>query len=266
MMFKITIYFIWAILLISPRNSDAQIVEHYYTVENKTVRKMEFKEVSNTLDFVREDLKNENSLSFGFANLATRLIPLLVDGASKLFYNPDNFNKEYFANYSFFDSNGRFKDLDPNSTLVFEQTGISSSGKKERLNQFKFDLGVVENVEGYHFIGLQSYELNYSSAKLSSTRNRINYVLEIGFFFFDSEDQPKEFYLSPIVIEQRILPSKASVSTANYQVIPKMKVLQSISIHIREINAKKDNWDNYLELYKSNQRNISNFLIKAIVE
>jgi len=44
-----------------------------------------------------------------------------------------------------------------------------------------------------------------------------------------------------------------------------MKVLQSVYVQVREVNAKTDNWNNYLEIYQSNNRNISNFLIKALV-
>jgi hypothetical protein len=45
---------------------------------------------------------------------------------------------------------------------------------------------------------------------------------------------------------------------------PKMKVLQSVYAQVREVNAKTENWNNYLEMYQSNNRNISNFLIKAL--
>jgi hypothetical protein len=245
---------------------NAQIVEDYYTLENNTVLKKGFKDIDNTLDFVRDDLTNVNALSFGFMKLGANIIPLLVDAASKLFYNPDNFNKEYYANYSFFDPSGRFNRLDPNSTMIFEKTGISVTGDTEIINRFEFDLGAVENVDGYYYMGLKSYEVNYSWAKLSSPKNKINYVLEIGFFYFDSQDLPQVFYMNPIVLERRILPNTASINAINYQVIPKMKVLQSVRIHIREVNSKKDNWDNYLELYQNNQRNISNFLIKALPE
>ncbi|SNR30210.1 hypothetical protein SAMN04488009_1043 [Maribacter sedimenticola] len=88
--------------------------------------------------------------------------------------------------------------------------------------------------------------------------------MEIAFFYFDGQDRPQEFYLNPIVLNEASIPSSATISPINYQVIPKMKVLKNVRIHIREINAKKENWDNYLELYKSNQRNIANFLIKAL--
>lgn len=238
--------------------------EDYYTVQGTNVTKQKFENITHTLNFVREDLKNQNALSFGFAQLAANLIPLLVDGASKLFYNPDNFNKEYFGNYSFFDPSGRFNALDPNSMLVFEQQGTDASGKETLLTRFQFQLGAMQNVEGYHYIGLKAYDLNYSWAKLSSPRNRMNYVLEIGFFYFDGQDRPQEFYLNPIVLNDAAIPSNALIDPVNYQVIPKMKVLKNVRIHIREINAKKENWDKYLELYKSNQRSISNFLIKAL--
>ncbi|TVZ16930.1 hypothetical protein [Maribacter sp. MAR_2009_72] len=264
-MFKVCIvkYFFSIVFLLS-MVSNAQ--ENFYTVKGNSVSKQEFHDIAHSLEFVREDLNDQNALSFGFAQLATNLIPLLVDGASKLFYNPDNFNKEYFGEFSFFDPSGRFNALDPKSVLVFEQTGKDASGKQILLTQFKFDLGAVENVEGYHYLGLKAYELNYSWAKLSSSKNRVNYVLEIAFFYFDGQDRPQEFYLNPIVLNEASIPSSATISPINYQVIPKMKVLKNVRIHIREINAKKENWDNYLELYKSNQRNIANFLIKALPE
>jgi len=57
---------------------------------------------------------------------------------------------------------------------------------------------------------------------------------------------------------------KTIINEVNYQVLPKMKVLQSVYVQVREVNAKTENWNNYLEMYQSNNRNISNFLIKAM--
>ena len=77
---------------------------------------------------------------------------------------------------------------------------------------------------------------------------------------------PQEFNLAPILLDDRIINGqKTIIDEVNYQVLPKMKVLQSVYVQVREVNAKTDNWNNYLEIYQSNNRNISNFLIKALV-
>ncbi|MGB3144081.1 MAG: hypothetical protein WBB24_08225 [Maribacter sp.] len=76
---------------------------------------------------------------------------------------------------------------------------------------------------------------------------------------------PQEFNLAPILLDDRIINGqKTIIDEVNYQVLPKMKVLHSVYVQVRKVNAKTENWNNYLEMYQSNNRNISNFLIKAM--
>lgn len=253
------------LVLLGFYNAEAQVVaSDYYSISNKTILKSKFQNTSSSLNFVREDFDNQDSYSFGFSKMVTNLIPLLVDGASKLFYNPDNFNKEYAATCSLFDSSGRFNSLDPKSKLVFSHTGVDKKKEKQILNSFEFAIGAVENAEGYYYIGLQSYVLNYSMAKLSSPKNRMNYILDLSFYYFDGDDKAQEFHLNPILLDGRSVPFSEEIKQIQYQVIPKMKILQTIQLHIREVNASKQNWEKYLELYQSNQGAISNFLIRAV--
>ena len=241
--------------------------ENYYTIQNGAVHKTKFEDIRHELNFEPKDTISDEALTIGWGNLAAKLIPLLVDGASKLFYNPDNFNKEYFANQSFFDSSKKFKTLDPNSTIVFEHTGKNPTGKREQIARFEFEMGAVENVEGYHYIGLKAYDIAYSWAKLSTPNNRISYILDVGFYYFDETDKAREFHLNPLLLDSRTIGADPGViAEPNFQVIPKMKVLQIVQIRVREINDKKQNWDRYLELYQSNQENISKFLIKALTK
>jgi hypothetical protein len=239
--------------------------ETFYSIKNENVLRTEFSELSHELKFVSEQEVEQETFGLGWGVLATKLIPLLVDGASKLFYNPDNFNKEYFANYSFFEKSGYFRKMDTNQNLVFEHWGKNSLGSRQKINRFEFDIGAVKNIEGYHYLGLKAYELSYSWSKLSSPKNRINYVIDIGFYYFDDQDKAQEFHMNPFLLDsQNIDSTKVEIKDINYQVIPKMKVLQTIQVRVREINAKTQNWDRYLELYQSNQKNISKFLINAI--
>lgn len=240
-------------------------IENYYTLDQGAVLKKKFKNVRHEIKFESNSPVAEEALSIAWGGLAARLIPLLVDGASKLFYNPDNFNKEYFANHSFFDASGRFRKLDPTSTLIFEHSGETLGGQRERINRFEFELGRVSNVEGYYYIGLKGYDIAYSWSKLSSANNGMNYIIDIGFYYFDESDKAQEFHINPLLLDARVVgASAATIENVNYQVIPKMKVLQIIQIRVREINAKKQNWDRYLDLYQSNQDNISKFLIRAL--
>lgn len=239
--------------------------ENYYSINKGEVVKKRFEDIRHELNFEQKQKTTDEVLTIGWGNLAGNLIPLLVDGASKLFYNPDNFNKEYFANHSFYDPSGRFKTLDSTSTMVFEHTGKNLTGKREQIARFEFEMGVVKNVEGYRYIGLKAYDIAYSWCKLSSAKNRMNYVLDIGFYYFDDADKAQEFHLNPLLLDSRIIGSSSAViNKPNFQVIPKMKALQIIQIRVREVNAKKQNWDKYLELYQSNQNNISKFLVKAL--
>lgn len=241
--------------------------EYYYAIDKGVVHKKKFEAIQHDLKFKLKEKKTEEALSFAWGNLAAKLVPLLVDGASKLFYNPDNFNKEYFASQSFFDDTGKFKIFDPTSTMVFEHTGENQAGKRELINRFEFEMGAVENVEGYHYVGLKKYEIDYSWAKLSSQNNRISYVLDVGFYYFDDQDKAQEFHLNPLLLDSRTVSGGAAViEKPNFQVIPKMKVLQIIQVRVREVNDKKQNWDRYLELYQNNQDNISKFLIKALTD
>ena len=73
--------------------------------------------------------------------------------------------------------------------------------------------------------------------------------------------------MNPILLDSRTVSGGAAViEKPNFQVIPKMKVLQIIQVRVREVNDKKQNWDRYLELYQNNQENISKFLIKALTD
>jgi hypothetical protein len=239
--------------------------ETYYALKNQEVVKTEFKEIKRELLFEAESTDTKETFGLALGALAAKLIPLLVDGASKLFYNPDNFNKEYFASYSFFENSGSFTWLDPQQNLIFQQFGINELGVQETINRFVFELGAVKNVEGYYYLGLKSYELHHSWSKLSGPSNRINYILDIGFYYFDEDDKAQEFHINPILLDEQYIDSeKREITAINYQVIPKMKVLQTVQVRIREINSKTQNWDRYLELYQSNQNNISKFLIKAV--
>jgi hypothetical protein len=244
--------------------SSAQ-TESYYTIQNNEVVKTEISDIQRIITFESKVTETEEALSSALSVLTTNLIPLLFDGASKLFYNPDNFNKEYFASYSFFDTSGHFNILDPKSTMIFEQTGKNKQDKTIRINRFEFELGNVQNVDGYHYLGLKAYELRYSWSKLNAPNNQMNYLLDIGFYYFDSNDKAQEFHINPLLIEAQTVGSeRVEIPKVNFQVIPKMKLLQTIQIRIREVNAKTQNWNRYLDLYQSNQENISRFLIRAV--
>lgn len=239
--------------------------ETYYTINENEVQKKKFTAIQHELNFESKQKAGEEALLMGWGTIAGNLIPLLVDSASKLFYNPDNFNKEYFANHTFFNSSGSFKTLDPTSTMVFEHSGTNEKGKKEQIARFEFEMGAVKNVEGYHYIGLKAYDIAYSWSKLSSAKNGMNYVIDIGFYYFDDDDKAQEFHMNPLLLNSKTIgDSSAVIEDVNFQVIPKMKVLQIIQIRVREVNNKTQNWNKYLELYQNNQSNISKFLIKAI--
>ncbi|MBO0323538.1 hypothetical protein J0X14_14610 [Muricauda sp. CAU 1633] len=257
-------FFLSALCLCASLTKGFSQTEDYYAQGKEGIIKTEFEDITHELKFVSKE-NPEDAYTIGWGKLVAKIIPLLVDGASKLFYNPDNFNKEYFATYSFFDESKGFETLDPNKTLVFDHLGTNNSGEKERIARFKFEIGAVTNVEGYHYIGLKEYEVNHSWAKLSSLGNQINYILDIGFYYFDDADKAREFHINPILLDSVLIDGTSMViEDPNFQVIPKMKVLQNIQVRIREVNSKKQNWDRYLELYQDNMGNISNFLIRAL--
>ncbi len=149
--------------------------------------------------------------------------------------------------------------------MVFEKTGQNGSGKVDLINRFEFEMGTVKNVDGYHYLGLKAYHLAQSWSKINAPNNRINYVLDIGFYYFDDNDKAQEFHINPLLLEAQTVGSeRVEIQKVNFQVIPKMKVLQNIQVRVREINARTQNWNRYLELYQSNQGTISRFLINAI--
>lgn len=239
--------------------------EIYYTIDNGEVQKSQFSDLKRNITFEYETYESQEALTIGIGILANKLIPLLVDGASKLFYNPDNFNKEYFSSYSFFNASSGFTKLDPNSTLVFKQTGKNDKGENELINTFQFEIGSVQNVDGYYYLGLKSYHIRHCWSKLSTPNNKINYILDLSFYYFDDYDKSQEFHLNPILLDNQIVgENQLVIEAVNYQVIPKMKILQNIQLRIREINAKTQNWNRYLEHYQNNQDEISAYLIRAI--
>ncbi|MFS4416966.1 hypothetical protein [Maribacter sp. 2307ULW6-5] len=238
--------------------------ETYYRSNGNGIEKTSMQQVRSQLRFEGAQESGDEVFNLGLLKIASNLIPLLVDEASKLFYDPDNYNKEYAAHLDFFDANGTFRELDPNRTLIFEKRGTDAQGKEVLLSRLEFALGAVGNVEGYHYLGLKAYELNHAQAKLSAAKQRLNYVLDIHFYYFDAADKAQEFQLNPILLSGVRLPSKGTVENVAYQVVPKMKVLQRMQLRVREVNASKQNWDTYLKLYRSNRDQISRFLIRAL--
>jgi hypothetical protein len=125
--------------------------ETYYHTIGTNVVKTDFREKQLTIRFQKQNKNVEPSFDLGITQLAVNLIPLLVDEASKLFYNQDNYNKEYMSHFSFFDGSVRFNELDTTEILVFDKVGTNSGEKKEILSRFEFSLGAVENREGYYY-------------------------------------------------------------------------------------------------------------------
>lgn len=237
--------------------------EPHYHIKGNAVEKINYTDLQSSIVFYGDVALDSEVFNLGLAQLVGNVVPFLVDEASKLFYDPDNYNKEYMAQYSFFDGKGKCVPLRP-GPMVFERTGVDHQGKKEMLSRFTFKVGAVENVEGYFYVGLQSFSLAHSWAKLGASKNTMNYVVDMGFYYFDGQDRPQEFHLNPIAVEAVVVPDQKEITEVHYQVIPKMKVLERVQIRVREVNAGKQNWDQYLKLYQSNSGQLSKFLIKAI--
>lgn len=158
--------------------------------------------------------------------------------------------------------------------IVFVRTG-SKNGSEKVISSFEFDLTNVskpnsESLEGYRAIALKKYQNNYTKVKLKNNGKKMNTVIEMVFVYYDERDKKQELNLQPYKLSD-ITPMGSIGKTRaineekkNYQIIPPMKFIETLSIKIIEVNNRKKDWDKYLELFNSQKGNISSFLIDQL--
>ncbi|GGG40339.1 hypothetical protein GCM10011414_07300 [Croceivirga lutea] len=220
-----------------------------YTLENNKVKIEQLANVNATLSFQQKD----DALQGGLVNpIIEAGLVSLVRFLPKLLYNPTKFVYEDQAKFNFFKNANDINYIDENLELVFTIEGDNATSAVE-LSSFVFEFGNYEKHEGYYYMGLKSYDLQASLSKLKPKNATVNIVLEVLFDYYDENNTKKEFVLNPFYINNAAPDAKELIRNIDYQLLPKMEILQSVTVKITEVNSKKETWDKWLGLYEKHQ-------------
>jgi len=249
--------------------------KHFYVSPSKEIKTSYFNEIKDSIALVEYQEDNNTFLGVSSAVVGIvigELVPVLVEKVGLLAYNPKNYISEYGTSY-LFDKNA-LKNTSNIDKIVFTRTGVRSNAK-ETISMFEFDLkniskGEAENLEGYTAIGLISFQSNYTKVKLKSSGKKANIVIEMTAVYYDPQDKKQELHLQPYKLSAIVPlgvnngPNLIDSKKRNYQIIPPMKFIETLSIKITEVNDRKKDWDKYLELFNNQKGNISGFLIDQL--
>lgn len=178
-------------------------------------------------------------------------IPYLVKYLPKLFYNPKKYIKESQTNYSLFGVAAK----KPLNSFSYEKTGKNSKDLTTTISKLDFTVTDLPYLPNYKLIDLASYHFAYTPVKLSNKNKSVNLVAEITLYYYDAKNVRQELKLSPITIKN-IVPKKGSKATSAdglRQVIPPMDNIENIELKLTEVNARKKDWDKWLERFENNQ-------------
>jgi hypothetical protein len=186
----------------------------------------------------------------------------LVRFLPKLIYKPNKYISENQTSFKFFNNEQGISTISKDLELIFSVASLNDDTDKptKKMGNFIFEFGSYKENKGYYFLGLTSFELSHTLVKLKPKSNKVHLILEVLFEYYDSNNTKKEFVLEPFYIDYVQVPQRAVFQEPNYQLLPKMEVLESVTVKITEINTKKEQWDKWLGLYEKHQGKIPEIL------
>lgn len=249
--------------------------KHYYVDTAKDIKNVYFDEIKDSIALTenKESIAAFGGLSGAIMGIVIgELVPILVEKVGLLAYNPKNYISEYGTGYLFeFNALQNASAIDK---LIYTRMGVSNNSK-HIISTFKFDLKPIsesdaDNLQAYTALALEEYQSNYTQVKLKNNGKKTNIVAAVTMVYFDQQDKKQELNLQPYKLSG-IIPEGSNgqiilidEEKRNYQIIPPMKFIESITVKITDVNDRKKDWDKYLELFNGQKGNISGFLIDQI--
>ncbi|CAM1373615.1 hypothetical protein [Tenacibaculum xiamenense] len=259
-------------------------ITHYYVNQNSieyigrvnTKSELKLKPVESR-DSIIESINNKTNF---IGIILKPVAKLVINKLADIIYKPEKFAKNNSANYSLLDEPTHAKtSVFDNKTLIYsnysELPGRKESKesghflKNNLLLNFSFH-DHEKSQNRFKILQLEEYLYNYTSVKLKRKHHKVNILIDIKVSYFDNDGLLQSYNLKTIEIDNAIPKGKSSkLQTPKEKVrryIPIVHPIESISISVNEVNARKKVWDKWLKLYTDNKDKINDFIDDKIDE
>ena len=274
---KTVLFFVFVLLCIVPPSVVGQESgeKHFYLNATEEIKTSYFTNIKDSIELTERNLETKGVIGIPAAILGiaiSELVPILVEKVGLLAYNPKKYISEYGTSYLFDIEN--LRTVDNLQKIRYTRTGLSNNSKT-LLSTFTFDVidlptSSTQDLKGYTAIALESYQNKYTKVKLKNSGQKMNVIAEVALTYYDTQNQKQELKLQPYKLPdmkpkgQEGMEISITKKKRNYQVIPPMKFIETLTIKIIEVNARKKDWDAYLEIFNSQKGNLSGLLIDQL--
>ena len=274
---KTVLFFVFVLLCIVPPSVVGQesSEKHFYLNATGEIKTSYFTNIKDSIELTERNLETKGVIGIPAAILGiaiSELVPILVEKVGLLAYNPKKYISEYGTSYLFDIEN--LRTVDNLQKIRYTRTGLSNNSKT-LLSTFTFDVidlptSSTQDLKGYTAIALESYQNKYTKVKLKNSGQKMNVIAEVALTYYDTQNQKQELKLQPYKLPdmkpkgQEGMEISITKKKRNYQVIPPMKFIETLTIKIIEVNARKKDWDAYLEIFNSQKGNLSGLLIDQL--
>lgn len=249
--------------------------DHFYLNTAQEIKTIYFTEIKDSIDLIERSVPTEAfiGIAAGILGMAmSELVPILIEKAGLLAYNPKKYISEYGTSYLF--DIDALRSLEMLQEITYTRTGVANN-TIHQLSKFTFEVidlpnTATQDLKGYSAIALESYQNHYTAVKLKNRSKKMNIVAEVALTYYDAQDQKQELKLQPYKLSD-ISPSgpeglgtSIAKENRNYQIIPPMKFIETLTIKIIEVNDRKKDWDTYLELFNRQKDNLGGLLIDQL--
>ena len=249
--------------------------EHFYLDTYQEIKTIHFTEIKDSIALVGRSDPTQAFVGAAAAILGmaiSELVPILVEKVGLLAYNPQKYISEYGTSYLF--NIDALRSIETLQKITYTRTGTVNNSTN-LLTSFTFELKdlphtATQNLKGYSAIALETYQNNYTGVKLKNSSNKMNMVAEVALTYYDAQDHRQELQLQPYKLSD-VSPrgpegsgTTIAKENRNYQIVPPMKFIETLTIKIVEVNDRKKDWDTYLEIFNRQKDNLSGLLIDQL--
>ncbi len=246
--------------------------EHFYLNTSQEIKTIHFTEIKDSISLIERSDPTQAlaGIAAGILGMAiSELVPILVEKVGLLAYNPKKYISEYGTSYLF--DIEALRSIETLQKIIYTRTGAANNST-HLLSTFTFEVidlpnTATQDLKGYSAIALETYQNHYTGVKLKNSSKKMNIVTEVALTYYDAQDQKQELKLQPYKLSDisprgpEGLGTSIAKENRNYQVIPPMKFIETLTIKIIEVNDRKKDWDTYLELFNRQKDNLGGLLI-----
>lgn len=247
--------------------------DHFYLNSAQEIKTIHFTEIKDSIALIERRVPTESYMVAGLVGMAiSELVPIVIEKVGLLAYNPKKYISEYGASYLF--DIKAIRSIKTLQTITYTRTAKANNATHQ-LSKFTFEVidlpnTVTEDLNGYSALALETYQNDYTGVKLKNNSQKLNIVAEVALTYFDAQDQKQELKLQPYKLAD-ISPrgpegsgTTIAKENRNYQIVPPMKFIETITIKIVAVNDRKKDWDTYLELFNRQKENLGGLLIDQL--